>query len=61
MAAQTDSPERISADILIAMIQSSTSSTQKNGLCDSGKVPDHFKAIYNAVKDAKDGEPIKTD
>jgi hypothetical protein len=54
MAAQTDSPERIAADILIAAIQTASDVSQKRDLCTPENAAKHFQTIFNTVINARD-------
>ncbi|MFP3979145.1 hypothetical protein [Marinobacter sp. KMM 10035] len=54
MAAQTDSPERIAADILIAAIQTASDVNQKKDLCTPANAAKYFQTIFNTVINARD-------
>lgn len=53
MSHDTNSPERIAADLLIAAMQNSPSVDQKEWLCDPEKIPENYQALFEAVFNAR--------
>ncbi|SOB76155.1 hypothetical protein SAMN04488490_1832 [Marinobacter sp. LV10R510-11A] len=53
MAAQTDSPERIAADILIAAMQNPGDIAQKRLMSTPAEAAKNFQIIFNTVLNAR--------